>query len=691
MMMHPHQSQGMGQMIMRPQQPQAFAQQMIHPQQPQVFAQQMNHPQQPQAFAQQMMHPQLFQGHASPNMGMQQSYGALQPVNYPQQFLAPAPARAPAMMGAQQMPAQQAAGGQMSQAQILSFAHSTMSPMQFLAFAQALTMPTGHRQAMSAQITQAPLTPVQSQASGGVSTPTMSPEPSRQSLPEMSVQSTVPSPGSSTKDVSKSPATESLEQARMPSTPTMVRQAHTSPSPIVPKAQEAVNTAVLMTPQNSQGPVGGMASPQQSQEHFQGMGLLQQPQSFGQISPPVTQAFNQVPNQQFRGFGQGMPASQQFHAYNHAFTGLQQQFSAPTLQSLPNGQAPVITQSSIAGQHASPPAINQSPMIGQGIQQPTIGSTLEATNSPVTTPKELTPYRGIVPPAKRHGQSNQLGMLHKFIGPIASNKNRVTKNTPATTAVLPQVKSAAIEAAVRQVENTSAEPAVNTQSPVSPVFPTELLSDDDDDEDIDEDSDMEQFVNFDLCKDAEDNEEDIALAFARADTNNAITAMHQAHPYGVAPEMQADVTIRAEVDTLFEGPDDAQENFAAVPKANVLSLPHTENNTIDPQITRQEIIDLTGDATGPYWGMAHPLQGVYAVEMRKYLASLEAEGAVANGTATKDAPDEVVEHVDDPRMRIATAEEIDRMTPLEEYRYGIRQGLPNKGYPMKKTVQNASF
>jgi hypothetical protein len=331
-------------------------------------------------------------------------------------------------------------------------------------------------------------------------------------------------------------------------------------------------------------------------------------------------------------------------------------------------------------------------MIGQGVQQPVIGSTLEPTNSPVTMPKKLTPYRGIVPPAKRHGQSNQLGMLQKFIGPVASNKDRVTKNAMTKTAVLPQAKSAAIEAAVRQVENSSAESAVNTQSPVSPVSPTELLSDDDDDEDIDEDSDMEQFVNFDLCKDAEDNEEDIALAFARADTNNAITGMHQAHPYGVAPEMQVDVNaIRAEVDTLFEGPDDAQETFAAIPEANALSFTHTENYTIDPQITPQEIIDLTGEATGPYWGMAHPLQGVYAVEMRKYLASLEAEGPVANGTATKDAPAEVVEHVDDPRMRIATAEEIDRMTPLEEYRYGIRQGLPNKGYPMKKIVQNASF
>lgn len=663
MIMHPHQSQGMGQMVMRPQQFQCFAQQMIQP--------------------------PLSQGNAPAMMDAQKSYSFPQLINSPQQTFAPSPAT----MGGHQtvyqqgpvMHAQQAAGGLMSHAEILSFAHSTMSSMQFLAFAQALTMPAGHATAMTSQPPQDPVPPVQSPISGGGHTPAIATELFQQTSPNMCVKSNLSSPGSFTKVLSTSPAFESLNQVYMPSTPTMAPQPHTSSSPTMPKAQEAINTAVLMTPQHSQGPTGGMASSQQSQEYPQGMELLLQPQGFGQTSPPLPQTFKQASTQQVHRFDQDMPASQQFAAYSHAVSSLQQQFSAPTLQPVPNEHSPVILQSSIDDQHASPTAIDQAPMIDQGIQHLTILPTPDLANGSVVMPKQFTPYRGIVPPAKRHSQSNQLGMLHKFVGsitlgPVVSTKTRVTKNTLVKTASIPPAKSAAIEASVCQIENYGTESGVTPQLPVSPISPVEQADDD-----------IFKFIVFD------DKEDDSANESA----NIAITGMDGIHHHGVAPEMQAEFDlIRAEVNALFEDPDDVQENSAALPKANALSLPDTKNNTMEKSMLEDvdDTVELPNETTNYYQpnvSMTDPMEEVLAFHMHHYLDALEAERAVTNVTATEGASAEDisddVELVDDPNMRIATPEEIDRMTLIEQYCYGIRQGLPNKGYPMKSTPQNASL
>ena len=541
-------------------------------------AQMMMGPQQPQSFAQPMIHPQQFQGSAQVMMGAQHSYGAPHAMNGAR----PAQGSSQIIMGPQQSygapqamtNAQHASHVKMNTAELLSWAHSHMEPLEFLEFAKALTLPSGSAPAMSPQPVQASMASMQPLMLGA-STPVMGTQQLQSLSPVMPLKQSTSSSGNSPTQVQDSTIVMSPQQVQAPSTPTM------------PKAQEIANSDLLVTPQRSQDPTGGMASPQQFEGHAPG------------IASP----------QQLQGYGQGMVAPQQFHGHNPDMSGLQQQLWTPTQEMISNMQTDALAQPLVAPQHTVSPTVNQTMMPNQGFQAATSGITVEGFNGAVVKPKIPTPYLGIIPPPKRQSQSSQLGMLHKFVArsplaPVASTQNRVTKNSAPKPTARPQV-------------------------PISPVSP----------------------------------------------------------PSAPSAETGLLSTMSAEIDELFEDADD--ENTSAVLlKPCALTLPVVEHNGVDVDSSVAYAGDQTFVNEYPHvmtyedHDTAVIGHSVEASESNKRPAITQSSLCTAQGI-----PNNVDQTEIPPHLRVATPAEIDEMTIEQQYLYGIRQGLPNKGYPINRATK----
>jgi len=303
-------------------------------------------------------------------------------------------------------------------------------------------------------------------------------------------------------------------------------------------------------------------------------------------------------------------------------------------------------------------------MVGQGGPPTTSAPITGASSHPAVNRKELTPYCGIIPPARPHGQKGQLGMIHRFVGnrdPLASAtspENRVSKKSPK-----------------KSPNKSPKKLTVRPQLPLSPLSPAEQVV-------------HERAVAAPAFTEVSSQNEG---AFGNNLHNSLVASLAEDPMDIVTPE------ITVEVSELFEG--NCLENASvssmdddvlfvgenAIATAAKVETP-TEEASTQPQGPKhgvdeffQEIFDACQRKRTPREPEAKTPEDILidALLTDNYTSAeflaLKNKEMSKKSEPVQSAPEETI---------VDEEPNLDEMTFEEQYLYGIRQGLPNKGYPV---------